>query len=166
MKNLVQRIRGPAASIGLRCRVHSASSFYSWLQTTKLSLIHLSQDTTVTQSRSPCFYPRPFPPGTVSGAISKCVGSVHTWRQPGVPRSMLSWSQSYSLLDLALGSVTRQLFWEKHEKWFSSLLIYHQHSFLISAVFPGAISFFFFSTSLPAPGAISMKFLKAVEVHY
>ena len=32
--------QGPAASIGLRCRVHSASSFYSWLQTTKLSLIY------------------------------------------------------------------------------------------------------------------------------
>ena len=63
--------------IGLRCRVHSESSFYSWLQTTKLSLIYLSQDTTLTQSRS-CFYPRPFPSGIVLGTISKCIGSDHT----------------------------------------------------------------------------------------
>ena len=34
--------RGPAASIGRGCRVHSESSFYSWLQTTRLSLIYLS----------------------------------------------------------------------------------------------------------------------------
>ena len=44
--------------------------------------------------------------------------------------------------------ILRKTWWKKY---FLSLLIYHQHSFLISAVFPGAIS---------------MKFLKAVKVHY
>ena len=71
---------------------------------------YLSQDTMLTWSRSPCFYPRPFPSGLVSGTVSKCVGSVPAWCGPGVPRSMLSWSRSYSLLCLALGFVTRLLF--------------------------------------------------------
>ena len=35
-------VRGPAASIGLRCKVHSESSFYFRLQTTRLSLTYLS----------------------------------------------------------------------------------------------------------------------------
>ena len=30
------------------------------------------------------FLPRSFPRGTVSGAVSKCVGGVHTWRWPAV----------------------------------------------------------------------------------
>ena len=38
-QNLMQWVRGPAASIGLRCRVHSESSFYSKLQTTRLFFI-------------------------------------------------------------------------------------------------------------------------------
>ena len=59
------------------------------------------------------FYPRPFPSGLVSGTISKCVGSVLACRWPAVPRSMLSWAQSYSLLSLALGFVTRRLFLRK-----------------------------------------------------
>ena len=46
--NLVQWVRGPAFSIGLRFRVHSESSFHSWLQTTKLALLYLSQDTILT----------------------------------------------------------------------------------------------------------------------
>ena len=94
---------------------------------------------------------RSFSCGIVLGTVSKCVGSVHTYRWPAVPRSVLLWPQSYSLLGLALGSVRRLLFSEKHEKCFSSLLIHHQHSFLIYAIFPGAIS---------------MKFLKALSVHY
>ena len=74
-RNLMQRIRDLQTLLDWG-GVHSASSFHSWLQTTKLSLIYLSQDTTLTQSRS-CFYPKPFPSGKVSGTISKCVESVH-----------------------------------------------------------------------------------------
>ena len=44
--------------------------------------------------------------------------------------------------------ILRKSWWKK---CFSSLLTYHQHSFLIYAVFPGAVS---------------MKFLKAMKVHY
>ena len=57
-----------------------------------------------------CVYPRSSPSGLVSGTVSKCISSLHAWRWLGVPRSMLSWSQSYSLLGLALGVVTRRLF--------------------------------------------------------
>ena len=56
------------------------------------------------------FIPGCFLFGQVSRTISKCVGSVHAWRRPSVPKPMLSWSQSYSLLGLALGFVTRLLF--------------------------------------------------------
>ena len=69
----------------------------------------LTQDTTLTY-RSSCFHPRLLPSGLISGTISKCIGSIHAWCHPGVPRSMLSWSRSYSLLGLALGFVTRRLF--------------------------------------------------------
>ena len=48
--------------------------------------------------------------------IGKCLGSNHAWCQPSVPRSMLSWSQSYSLLGLTLGFVTRWLFLRKIHK--------------------------------------------------
>ena len=52
--------QGPAASIGLRCRVHSASSFYSWLQTTKLSLIYFPRHYTDTV-QIPLFLPQAIP---------------------------------------------------------------------------------------------------------
>ena len=80
--NLVQWIRGPTASIGLRCRGHSESSFYSWLRATKLSLIFLSQD------------PLQAVPFWESLRNNQKVraGGVHTWHWPGVPKSMLSGS--------------------------------------------------------------------------
>ena len=78
--NLVQWIRGPTASIGLRCRGHSESSFYSWLQTTKLSLIFLSQD----PLQAVPFWE------SLGNNQKVCAGSVHTWHWPGVPKSMLS----------------------------------------------------------------------------
>ena len=49
----------------------------------------------------------------VWGAISGLTGCAHAWRQPGAPRSMLPWPQSYFLLGLALGSVTRRSFLRK-----------------------------------------------------
>ena len=107
--SLVQWVTGPAASVGPRCRAHSESSCCSWLHTTRLSQI-LSFSRHYADIRISCFHPRPLPSGLISGTISKCIGSIHAWCHPGVPRSMLSWSQSYSLLRLALGFVTRRLF--------------------------------------------------------
>ena len=77
------------------------------------------------------FYPRPFPPGLVSGTISKCVGSVLACRWPGVPRSMLSWAQSYSLLSLALGFVTRRLFLRKTWKIIINTVSYYMLFFQV-----------------------------------
>ena len=93
----------------------------------KTFLSYLSQDTTPTV-QIPLFFPRPLTFGLVSETISKCVGSVHAWCWPEVTRSMLSWSQSYSLLGLALGSV--QGYYSK-----KNMKNNYQHSFLIYVVF-------------------------------
>ena len=75
--------RGPAASVGLRCRVHSESSCCSWLDyKTFLDLSFPRQGTDIGQIS--LFFPRPFPRGMVSGTVSKCVGGVHTWPRPAV----------------------------------------------------------------------------------
>ena len=66
--------------------------------------------------------PQIIPSGLVLGTISKCIGSIHAWRWVSVPRSLLSWSQSYSVLGLALGFVIRRLFLGKKWKIISNIV--------------------------------------------